>query len=74
LIISFFSKGLNGALICSVNDDPSVIRSTSASSLDFSRANLPSFETSRRLERLLPPMGFWNTYGVGKFYYDIVVL
>ncbi|CAF4913837.1 unnamed protein product, partial [Rotaria magnacalcarata] len=22
------------------------------------------FETPRRVERLVPPMGFWNTYGV----------
>jgi hypothetical protein len=64
--ISSFSIGLNGALICNVNDDPSVIRSTSC--LDFHRTNVPSFEpTTRRAEKLLPPMGFWNTYGVGKF-------
>ncbi|CAF3640918.1 unnamed protein product [Rotaria sordida] len=57
-------EGLNGALICSVNDDPSVVRSTSATSLGFSPTNLHLFETSRRAERLVPPMGFWNTYGV----------
>ncbi|CAF0851496.1 unnamed protein product [Rotaria sp. Silwood1] len=57
-------EGLNGALICSVNDDPSVVRSTSATSLGFSRPILPLFETPRRAERLVPPMGFWNTYGV----------
>jgi len=57
-------EGLNGALICSVNDDPSVVRSSSASAIGFQRTNLPPFETPRRVERLLPPMGFWNTYGV----------
>ncbi|CAF2855446.1 unnamed protein product [Rotaria sp. Silwood2] len=57
-------EGLNGALICNVNDDPSVVRSTSATSLGFSRPNLPLFETPRRAERLVPPTGFWNTYGV----------
>ncbi len=68
------AEGLNGALICSVNDDPSVARSSSNSALDFNKNNLPSFETSRRAERFLPPTGFWNTYGVSKFYYDTVVL
>lgn len=57
-------EGLNGALICSVNDDPSVVRSSSASAIGFSGTNFPAFETPRRVERLLPPMGFWNTYGV----------
>ncbi|CAF3068312.1 unnamed protein product [Rotaria socialis] len=57
-------EGLNGALICSVNDDPSVVRASSVTSLGFSRPNVPMFETPRRVERLVPPMGFWNTYGV----------
>ncbi|CAF5119791.1 unnamed protein product, partial [Rotaria magnacalcarata] len=57
-------EGLNGALICSVNDDPSVVRTSSVTSLGFSRPNVPMFETPRRVERLVPPMGFWNTYGV----------
>jgi len=61
-------------LICNVNDDPAVIRSTSNSSLDINRTNLPNFQPRRRVERLLPPMGFWNTYGVGKFYLDSVRL
>ncbi|CAF2874742.1 unnamed protein product [Rotaria sp. Silwood2] len=57
-------EGLNGALICNVNDDPSVIPSTRSSSLNFHRTNLPAFEIPRRAERLVPPMGFWNTHGV----------
>ena len=59
--------GLNGALICNVNDDPSLVRASSTSSLSFNRTNLPTFETPRRVERLVPPMGFWNTYGVSTF-------
>ncbi|CAF3768980.1 unnamed protein product [Rotaria sordida] len=57
-------EGLNGALICNVNDDPSVIQPMRSSSLNFPRTNLPAFETPRRVERLVPPMGFWNTHGV----------
>ncbi|UJR23474.1 hypothetical protein I4U23_026474 [Adineta vaga] len=57
-------EGLNGALICNVNDDPALIRSASTNSLNFNRANLPSMESSRRVERLVPPMGFWNTHGI----------
>jgi hypothetical protein len=59
--------GLNGALICNVNDDPSVIRSPPTSSLNFNRTNLPVLESPRRFERIVPPLGFWNTYGVSKF-------
>jgi len=59
-------------LICDVNDDPTVVRSTSSSSLSFNGTNLPiTFENSRRVERLLPPTGFWNTSGVSKFCYNI---
>ncbi len=60
------ATGLNGSLICNVNDDASAVRSIS--SLDINRTNVPTsvFEPTRRAERLLPPMGFWNTYGVGK--------
>lgn len=61
-------------MICNVNDDPSVARSTSNSSLAFTGNPLPSFESSRRVERLLPPMGFWNTSGVSKFDYNIFFL
>jgi hypothetical protein len=64
-------KGLNGALICNVNDDPSVVNSAPSSALGFSRTNLPVLETTHRVERLVPPMGFWNTSGVSKFYYNI---
>jgi len=52
-------------LICNVNDDPSLVRSSSTSVLNFNNTNLPAFETPRRVERIVPPMGFWNTYGVG---------
>lgn len=69
-----FLQGLNGALICSVNDDPSVVRSTPTSALAFNGNHLPSFESSRRAERLLPPMGFWNTSGVSKFDYHLLRL
>lgn len=62
-----FKKGLNGALICNVNDDPAVVRSASNSALGLILPNLPLLETPRRAERLVPPMGFWNTYGVSKF-------
>jgi hypothetical protein len=51
-----------------VNDDPSVVRSTPATSLDFNRTNLPAFETPRRVERLVPPTGFWNTYGISMLF------
>jgi len=55
-------------LICSVNDDPSVARSSSTSSLAFNGNHLPpTFESSRRVERFVPPTGFWNTCGVSKF-------
>jgi len=54
-------------LICSVNDDPSLIQSASPRSLSFNRTNLPSLESSRRVERVVPPMGFWHTQGIGKF-------
>jgi hypothetical protein len=62
--------GLNGALICNVNDDPSLIQSTTSTSFDFTRPNLPAFNIPRRVERVVPPMGFWNTYGVSKFLLD----
>lgn len=48
-----------------MNDDQSAARSTSVTSLGFTRPNMPMFEIPRRVERLIPPMGFWNTYGVG---------
>ncbi|CAF0789721.1 unnamed protein product [Adineta ricciae] len=57
-------EGLNGALICNVNDDPALIRSASTSSLSFNRANLPTLDSSRRVERVVPPMGFWHTQGI----------
>ncbi|CAF1642989.1 unnamed protein product [Rotaria magnacalcarata] len=57
-------EGLNGALICNVNDDVSVDNMPRSSSLNFNRTNLPAFETSRRTERLVPPTGFWNTHGI----------
>ena len=60
--------GLNGALICNVNDDAAFLHSAPTSSLDFNRTNLPTFEASRRVERLVPPLGFWNTHGVGKIF------
>lgn len=66
--LCFYFEGLNGALICNVNDDASMGRSTSTTSLDFSRTNLHNLQGTRRVERLLPPMGFWNTYGVGKLF------
>jgi hypothetical protein len=43
-----------------------LIRSTPTNSLNFNRTNLPTLETQRRVERLVPPMGFWNTYGISK--------
>ncbi len=61
-------------MICDVNDDPTVVRSRSTSSLSFNGTNLPAtFENSRRVERLLPPTGFWSTSGVSKFCYNIIV-
>ncbi len=64
--------GLNGALICTVDDDISLLRSTPTGSLTFNRANLPTFETPRRVERVVPPMGFWNTYGISKFLFYLL--
>ncbi|CAF1033556.1 unnamed protein product [Didymodactylos carnosus] len=56
-------EGLNGALICNVNDDEYI--SPSSSSLNFIPTNnLMTFEIPRRVEKLVPPTGFWNTYGV----------
>lgn len=66
-----FHLGLNGALICNVNDDASVVRAPSTSSLNFNRANLPTFETPRRAERLVPPMGFWNTHGISRLLFSL---
>lgn len=56
--------GLNGALICNVNDDPSLIRSNASSSLSFTHSSLSPYGSPRRVERLVPPMGFWNTHGI----------
>ncbi len=67
-----FYLGLNGALICNVNDDPSLVRSTPTSSLNFNQTNLPALEIPRRAERIVPPLGFWNTYGVSKFLFYLI--
>ncbi|CAF0818873.1 unnamed protein product [Adineta steineri] len=56
-------EGLNGAMICAVNDDPSLIRSAS-SALSFNMSNLPTLPSSRRVERLVPNTGFWSTHGI----------
>jgi len=64
LIDHFYFQGLNGALICNVNDDPSLIRSAPNSTLNFNKTNLPTLEAPRRVERLVPPTSFWNTYGI----------
>ena len=57
-----------------MNDDPSVIRSTPSTSLGFNITNLPTLDTPRRVERLVPPMGFWNTYGISMLFYLINII
>jgi hypothetical protein len=57
-----------------VNDDPSVIRATPSTSLGFNRTNLPTLDSPRRVERLVPPMGFWNTYGISMLFYLINII
>ncbi|CAF1112466.1 unnamed protein product [Didymodactylos carnosus] len=58
-------EGLNGTLICNVNDDNSAVHNSSSLTFNKNPLNIPSaFETSKRVEKLVPPMGFWNTYGV----------
>jgi hypothetical protein len=59
--------GLYGSLICNVNDDPALIQTNSMDTINFNRNNLPTFETPRRVERLVPPMGFWHTHGIRKY-------
>ena len=54
-----------------MNDDPSVLRSSRSTPLNFSASNLPAFQITRRTERLVPPTGFWNTYGVSKLFYIV---
>ncbi len=62
-------------MICNVNDDPSLIRSAPNSTLNFNKTNLPTLEAPRRVERLVPPTNFWNTYGISKssFIFDIYI-
>ncbi|UJR25430.1 hypothetical protein I4U23_006777 [Adineta vaga] len=57
-------EGLNGAWICNVNDDLTSKRSKRNKSNNHNKNNLPTNETARRTERLVPPTTFWNTHGI----------
>ncbi|CAF0785765.1 unnamed protein product [Adineta steineri] len=57
-------EGLNGSMICNVNDDLTRNRPKRNKSLNIHKNNLPVIERTRRVERLVPPVDFWHAHGV----------
>lgn len=55
-------------MVCNVNDDLTRNAPKRSKSLNFNKNNLPTNENSRRVERCIPPMGFWNTHGVCRYF------